>query len=150
VAALSASGLSSARFAFEGFLPAKPAARRGALTALLDEPRTLILYEAPHRLTALLEDVAELFGDREAALAKELTKRYQRFYRGTASELLEGMKEEIRGEWVVVIEASEGRGSSLSEADILALDIPKKAASKLISRITGENPKECYQRLLNS
>ena len=60
------------------------------------------------------------------------------------------MDKEIRGEWVVVIEASQGKSSSLSEQDILALDIPKKAASKLIAKITGENPKECYQRLLNT
>ncbi|MDD4884481.1 MAG: rRNA (cytidine-2'-O-)-methyltransferase, partial [Sulfuricurvum sp.] len=66
------------------------------------------------------------------------------------SELAAKMENEIRGEWVVVIEASEGKGASLSETDILALDIPKKAASKLIAKITGENPKECYQRLLQS
>ena len=145
-----ASGFVETKMLFFGFLPHKGHDRSSALQEALFNGYTTVLYEAPTRLEKLLRELAAAAPDRQVFLAKELTKRYQRFYRGTASELLEGMKEEIRGEWVVVIEASEGRGSSLSEADILALDIPKKAASKLISRITGENPKECYQRLLNS
>ena len=77
-----------------------------------------------------------------------MTKKYQRFYQGKASELLAQFEGEIRGEWVVVIEASGACGARLNEQDILELDIPKKVASKLIAKITGENPKECYNRLL--
>ena len=145
-----ASGFVETKMLFFGFLPHKGHDRSSALQEALFNGYTTVLYEAPTRLEKLLREIAVAAPQRQVFLAKELTKKYQRFYRGSAGELLEEMKEEIRGEWVVVIEASEGRGSSLSEADILALDIPKKAASKLISRITGENPKECYTRLMKS
>ena len=145
-----ASGFVQTRMLFFGFLPHKGNDRSSALQEALYNGYTTVLYEAPTRLEKLLREIAAAVPGRQVFLAKEITKKYQRFSRGTAAELLEGMKEEIRGEWVVVIEASEGKGSSLSEADILALDIPKKAASKLIARLTGENPKECYTRLLKS
>ncbi|MBN2869807.1 MAG: 16S rRNA (cytidine(1402)-2'-O)-methyltransferase [Campylobacterales bacterium] len=145
-----ASGFVETKMLFFGFLPHKGNDRSSALQAALFHGYTTVLYEAPTRLEKLLHEIAVAAPERQVFLAKEITKKYQRFYRGSADALLREMKEEIRGEWVVVIEASEGRGSSLSEADILALDIPKKAASKLIARITGENPKECYQRLLNT
>lgn len=145
-----ASGFVETKMLFFGFLPHKGNDRSSALQEALFNGYTTVLYEAPTRLQKLLSEIAAAAPDRQVFLAKEITKKYQRFHRGRAAELSEEMKGEIRGEWVVVIEPSEGRGSSLSEADILALDIPKKAASKLIARITGENPKECYQRLLNT
>lgn len=145
-----ASGFVETKMLFFGFLPHKGNDRASALQEALFNGYTTVLYEAPTRLQKLLNEIASTAPERQVFLAKEITKKYQRFHRGRAAELLEEMKGEIRGEWVVVIEASEGKGSSLSESDILALDIPKKAASKLIARITGENPKECYQRLLNT
>lgn len=145
-----ASGFVETKMLFFGFLPHKGNDRSSALQEALFNGYTTVLYEAPTRLEKLLREIASAAPERQLFLAKELTKKYQRFYRGSAARLLEQMAEEIRGEWVVVIEASQGRGASLSEADILALDIPKKAASKLIAKITGENPKECYTRLLKS
>ncbi len=145
-----ASGFVQTKMLFFGFLPHKGNDRSSALQEALFNGYTTVLYEAPTRLEKLLRECASAVPERHLFLAKEITKKYQRFYRGTASQLLQEMHGEIRGEWVVVIEASEGKGSSLSEADILSLDIPKKAASKLIARLTGENPKECYTRLLKS
>jgi len=145
-----ASGFVQTKMLFFGFLPHKGHDRSAALQEALFNGYTTVVYEAPTRLEKLLSEIADAAPKRNVFLAKELTKKFQRYYRGTASELIKKMEKEIRGEWVVVIEASEGKGSSLSENDILALDIPKKAASKLIAKITGENPKECYQRLLQS
>lgn len=150
LSAFVASGFVQTKMLFLGFLPHKGHDRSSALQEALFNGYTTVLYESPKRLDKLLSEIAVAAPDRNVFLAKEITKKYQRFYHGTAAELAVQMEKEIRGEWVVVIEASEARGSSLSEQDILALDIPKKAASKLIAKITGENPKECYQRLLNS
>jgi len=149
LSAFVASGFVETKMLFFGFLPHKGNDRSSALQEALFNGYTTILYESPKRLDKLLSELSIAVPERQIFLAKEITKRYQHFYRGTASELIPQMEKEIRGEWVVVIEASETKGSSLSEQDILSLDIPKKAASKLIAKITGENPKECYQRLLN-
>jgi 16S rRNA (cytidine1402-2'-O)-methyltransferase len=87
---------------------------------------------------------------RKIFLAKELTKRYQKYYFGTADEVKQKVDVNLRGEWVVVIEAKEAQNSSaISQNDILELDLPKKVQAKLISKITGENTKACYERLLN-
>jgi 16S rRNA (cytidine1402-2'-O)-methyltransferase len=145
-----ASGFVETKMLFFGFLPHKGNDRASALQEALFNGYTTILYESPKRLDKLLSELSVAVPERRIFLAKELTKRYQRFYRGVASELIPQMEKEIRGEWVVVIEASETKGSSLNEQDILTLDIPKKAASKLIAKITGENPKECYTRLMKS
>lgn len=149
LSAFVASGFIETKMLFLGFLPHKGNDRSSALQEALFNGYTTVLYESPKRLEKLLKEIEITAQERRIFLAKELTKKYQCFYHGTARELLLKMENEIRGEWVVVIEASVRRGSSLSEQDILALDIPKKAASKLIAKITGENPKECYTRLLN-
>jgi 16S rRNA (cytidine1402-2'-O)-methyltransferase len=150
LSAFVASGFIQTKMLFFGFLPHKGNDRSSALQEALFNGYTTVLYESPKRLDKLLAEIAIATPDRKVFLAKEITKKFQRFHHGVASDLAKQMEKEIRGEWVVVIEASEGKSASLSEQDILALDIPKKAASKLISKITGENPKECYQRLLNS
>src|SRR5665213_4489604 len=88
-AALSIAGLPTDRFVFEGFLPARAAARRAALARLVAEPRTLIFFEAPHRIAATLEELAVLFGaQRHAVIARELTKLHEAVYRGTLAELI--------------------------------------------------------------
>ena len=86
--------------------------------------------------------------ERRLFLAKELTKKYQTYLHGTASEIKEQFSGQIKGERVVVIEAGEAHHSTMSERDILAFDLPKKVASKLIAKITGESPKAWYQRML--
>ena len=104
VAALSASGLPTDRFAFEGFLPQKGEKRRRRLEALLEEERTVVLYESPHRAARLAAEVAALAPGRPVALARELTKLHEEFVRGTAQEVAEELgKRTVRGECVFLI-----------------------------------------------
>ena len=107
IAALSIAGLATDRFVFEGFLPAKATARRAALGTLAHETRTLVFYEAPHRLEAALQDLATVFGaEREAAVAREITKRFEHVYRGTLAALARQCATDAnmtRGEIVLVV-----------------------------------------------
>ncbi|RUM63086.1 MAG: 16S rRNA (cytidine(1402)-2'-O)-methyltransferase [Sulfurimonas sp.] len=145
-----ASGFVETQMLFFGFLPHKGNGRKTALLQALYNGFTTVLYEAPHRLHKLLQEIALEDADRNIFVAKELSKRYQHFYKGVATDILDALHLHVKGEWVVVIESAPARYSSISEADILALSISKKAASKLISKITGENPKQCYARLIES
>jgi 16S rRNA (cytidine1402-2'-O)-methyltransferase len=103
VAALVLSGLPVHSFTFRGFAPRKGGRRKNFLETDKKSPHTLIFYESPHRLRAFLQDAIEIFGDRPAALAKELTKIYESVKRGLLSELLENLDENLKGEYVVVI-----------------------------------------------
>lgn len=105
VAALSVSGLPTESFLFYGFLPSKAAARRKWLTSLKERPETLVFYESPRRLSSLLDDAAQILGERRVVVAREMTKVYEEVYRGTISEVLEQMgKEEVKGEVTVILE----------------------------------------------
>ncbi len=146
--AYAASGFVETRMLFFGFLPHKGGDRSKALQQALHNGYTTVLYESPHRLGKLLDELLLEIPDRRLFLAKELTKKFQRYLSGQAYEIIEQLAGNFRGEWVVVIEAGEMRQSSISEREILAFDLPKKTAAKLISKITGENPKACYQRLI--
>ena len=102
--ALLSSGLPTSSFTFKGFPPRKPGVRRRFLTQDKDQPHTLIFYESPFRVAALLRDALEVYGDRRAAVCIELTKKFEKTHRGTLGELLELFKEAtIRGEVTVVI-----------------------------------------------
>ncbi len=145
-----ASGFVNTQMLFFGFLAHKGKERATALQGALHNGFTTVLYEAPHRLEKLMKELASEVPERRVFMAKELTKKYQNYFHAKASELPNLIdKSLIKGEWVVVIEAGASRDSSLSEKDVLSLDIPKKSAAKLISKITGENTKACYQRLLD-
>ena len=145
-----ASGFEQTKMLFLGFLDHKGSSRESGLQNALYNSYTTILYESPHRIEKLLKEIDAMESQREIFLAKELTKRYQTFFRGTAKEALEHFSGNFRGEWVVVISAAKAQAhSAISQKDILALDLPKKVQAKLISKITGENTKECYQRLLD-
>jgi 16S rRNA (cytidine1402-2'-O)-methyltransferase len=144
-----ASGFCQTQLLFFGFLDHKGSSRSEGLQQALHNGYTTVLYESPHRLEKLLLELDKEATEREIFLCKELTKKYQRYLRGTASEILKNLDGNFRGEWVVVIKASAAQNSSaVSENDILALDLPKKVQAKLISKITGENTKVIYQRLL--
>jgi 16S rRNA (cytidine1402-2'-O)-methyltransferase len=106
VAALSASGLPTDSFLFVGFPQRKTSRRTRQLQALADEPRTLIFYESPRRLVALIEELAGVFGDRRAVLAREVTKRYEEFLRGSVVELKNRLRRrpEIKGECTLLVE----------------------------------------------
>jgi 16S rRNA (cytidine1402-2'-O)-methyltransferase len=154
-----ASGFTQTQMLFFGFLPHKGKERKEALLKALYNGFTTVLYEAPHRLLKTLDEIDVEDSSRKVFAAKELTKKYQSYFVGTASELKEQLYEKflkgnkgasIKGEWVLVVEAAQARHSTIGEQDILALDLPKKAAAKLISKVTGENTKACYERLMKT
>ena len=161
IAALSIAGLPTERFAFEGFLPAKTGARREVLGRLVDEPRTLVFYEAPHRLVETLRDLAETFGEeREAAVARELTKRFETTYRGTLAELARRSTSDVdmtRGELVVLVagapapsDAAVAQASREAERVLRALlaELPVSQAARLAAELTGRSRSELYTRAL--
>lgn len=149
--AYAASGFEEGKFLFYAFLPHKGKERTIALAEAMDNGFNTVLYESPHRLEKLLEEIAAVDGERELFLAKELTKKYQRYYRGSAKELDERLKNEtIRGEWVVVISAKKSLEKSLSFSEVLALDLPPKPKAKLLSMLSGKSVKEWYQELIKT
>ena len=157
IAALSISGLPSDRFAFEGFLPARPLARRRTLESLASETRTLVFYEAPHRVQEMLDDLARsLGGDRPAAVAREITKRFETTYRGTLAELARRAASDAdmnRGELVIVVQgAPEAAAHDSADADRLLRELleelPVSQAARLAAKLTGQPRKNLYDRAL--
>ncbi|WP_457594535.1 16S rRNA (cytidine(1402)-2'-O)-methyltransferase [Hydrogenimonas sp.] len=149
--AYAASGFLEGKFLFYGFLPHKGRERESELRRLLDEPWPVILYEAPHRMERLLDEVAAADPQRLLFAAKEITKRHERFFKGRAEELRSAITGSLlKGEWVVVLAAGSGaeESGSLSLLDIEALDLPPKQKAKLLAKATGESVKACYERLL--
>ncbi|KIM03705.1 MAG: 16S rRNA methyltransferase [Sulfurovum sp. AS07-7] len=145
-----ASGFNEGGFVFLGFLPHRGKERSAKLKVSLEQDFVTILYEAPHRLLKLLEELSILAPDREIFLAKELTKKYQKYYKNRASVLFEEFKSEnIRGEWVVIIEPKPKSDKTLSLEEIIAFDISPKEKAKLLSEISGKSPKECYSEIMN-
>ena len=119
--ALALSGLPTDRFCFEGFLPRRPGERRRALAALRDERRTLVLFEAPHRLAATLADAAEILGpDRPAAACREMTKTYEEVRRGPLAELAAWAAEGVRGEITLVVGGAPRRAVEADPAELAA------------------------------
>ena len=146
-----ASGFIETQMLFFGFLDHKGNSREQQLQEAMYNGYTTILYESPHRLEKLLREIDKVDVKRELFVAKELTKKYQKYLHATASEILTQLDGNFKGEWVVVIRAGAAHAASaVSQKDILALDLPKKVQAKLISKITGENTKACYQRLLEN
>ncbi|WP_188985471.1 16S rRNA (cytidine(1402)-2'-O)-methyltransferase [Pseudomonas matsuisoli] len=160
IAALSAAGLPSDRFAFEGFLPAKEAARKARLALIKEEVRTLIFYEAPHRVLATVADLANVFGgDRAAVLARELTKSFETLKSLPLSELrawIENDTNQQRGEcvllvggWVAPVGEDAVDGNAERVLDILLAELPVKQAAVLAAEITGVRKNLLYQRALS-
>lgn len=156
IAALSAAGLPSDRFIFEGFLPAKAAGRRARLEQVREEPRTLIFYEAPHRILESLEDMRDVFGgERPALLARELTKTFETLQGLPLAELCQWVaadSNQQRGECVVLVagwQAPEGEEAVSAEAlrvlDLLMTEMPLKRAAALAAEITGVRKNLLYQ-----
>jgi len=156
IAALSASGLPCDRFSFEGFPPAKQKARQSQFEALLKDTRTLIFYESPHRITASLADMRDIFGgDRQIVFARELTKTFETFLSGTLDEICVKVAEDDnqrRGEIVVMVRGAqeEEKREALDEATektmrILMQELSVKQAAALASKLTGEKKNRLYQ-----
>jgi 16S rRNA (cytidine1402-2'-O)-methyltransferase len=149
--AYAASGFEEGKFLFYAFLPHKGKERTTALLEAMNNGYNTVLYEAPHRLEKLLKEITLLDENRELFLAKEISKKYQTYYRGTAKELDEKFKElTIRGEWVVVISARKTTEKSLSFAEVLMLDLPPKPKAKLLAQLSDRSVKEWYQELIGN
>ena len=158
VCALSVSGLPTDRFVFEGFPPARRTARRRRLEALRREPRTLVFYEAPHRVEDTLADLSEVFGGtRDAVLAKELTKRHERVRGGTLDELRAWLRmraEHVRGEFVILVAGAreEDSGPPPDEVRVLLAelmkDLPVKRAVEIARRLTRRDRNVLYRLAL--
>lgn len=155
--ALSVAGLPTDRFVFEGFLPAKAGLRRRRLRELAEEPRTLVLYEAPHRVLHTLEDLAAIFGEqRQAVLARELTKAFETVRSGTLAELVAWVgqdRDQQRGELVILLHgAAPGAEEAAVEGKrvlrILLAELPVRQAASLAAQITGAGRNELYQLAL--
>ncbi len=146
IAALSIAGLPTDRFVFEGFLPSKQVARAKRLQALQDESRTLVFYESSHRIVACLADmVATLGGERQAVLARELTKTFETSRGGSLQELHDWLladDNQQRGEFVIMVHGRSGQPDSIDAADrhvleVLLQELPLKQAAALAAKITG-------------
>ncbi len=162
IAALSIGALPTDRFCFEGFLPARGAARKLRLKSLEAEPRTLVFYESPHRVRETLEDCVTVFGGtRAAAVVREATKLHETTYRGSLRELLDQSSTDAdfsRGEIVLVVAgaaqaaAADGDLEAKSRLDkvlvALLAELPLKQAARLAARITGARDNETYKRAL--
>ncbi|MBN8430782.1 16S rRNA (cytidine(1402)-2'-O)-methyltransferase [Microbulbifer salipaludis] len=154
VAALSAAGLPSDRFTFEGFLPAKALAREKALRGLEKETRTMVFYEAPHRVLDTLDTMRQVFGNaREAVIARELTKAFETIHLLPLAELVEWVRADSnqqRGEIALLVRgADEGQSAELdAEAErvmrLLLAELPPKRAAAVAAEITGVNKKLLY------
>ncbi len=157
IAAVAAGGLPCDRFVFEGFLPVKGKARQARIEALKTEPRTAVLYESPHRIIKTLTDLqAALGSDRAVTLARELTKRYEEFWRGTIGEALAHYETAVpKGEFTVAIAPTPKSNETLSEAEIMAelkgliaQGMSKSEASRAIAQRTHLSKRDIYQRSL--
>jgi 16S rRNA (cytidine1402-2'-O)-methyltransferase len=162
IAALSIGALPTDRFCFEGFLPARGAARRLRLKSLAEEPRTLVIYESPHRVRETLEDCVTAFGEaRAAVIVREATKLHETTYRGSLLDLWNTSKSDAdvaRGEIVLLIggapQASALGDDSDSKAGLdkvlvaLLAELPLKQAARLAAQITGARDNEAYKRAL--
>ena len=147
--AYAASGLEAGKFIFYAFLPHKGKERITALSEVMNHRYHTVLYESPHRLEKLLDEIEAIDESRELFLAKEISKRYQNYYRGSAKVLNETLKSlTIRGEWVVIISAKEAKEKSLSFNEILHLDLPPKPKAKLLAQLSDKSVKEWYEVLI--
>jgi 16S rRNA (cytidine1402-2'-O)-methyltransferase len=162
IAALSIGALPTDRFCFEGFLPARGAARRATLKSLEREPRTLVIYESPHRVRETLEDCVTAFGAaRAASVVREATKLHETVYRGTLQSLLDQSRTDAdfsRGEIVLLVggaphsesadEDSAARAHLDTVLSALMAELPLKQAARLAAQITGARDNEAYKRAL--
>lgn len=156
ITALSAAGLPTSKFIFEGYLPAKTEARKKCLQELISESRTLVFYEAPHRIVETLQAMEEVFGmERRATIGRELTKQFEQIVRDSFAKINEKLKSEeikIKGEFVVIVEGAKETNVMDKEVlrinQILSEKLSPKDAAGLTAKITGRKKNEVYQLTL--
>ena len=156
VSALGVSGLPSGRFAFEGFLPRKPGERAQRVADLTDERRTMIFYVSPHRIEAYLSEMAEAWGDRPAALVRELTKMFEEVRRGSLSELLEGVRADPpKGEIVLLVSGSSDRPRTFQPEELaararelMAEGVERKEAMSRVALEAGVQRRQVFDSLV--
>lgn len=158
IAALSASGMPSDRFSFEGFLPHKSSARIKKFEGLVKESRTLIFYESPHRIVETLADMAEVFGsEREVVMARELTKTYETFLFGSLASVHQQVTDDLnqqKGEIVLILRGADEAELSPDNDEkdrilkLLMDELPLKQAAALAAKVTGGQKNALYQRAL--
>ncbi|MCC2593628.1 16S rRNA (cytidine(1402)-2'-O)-methyltransferase [Tessaracoccus sp. OS52] len=152
--ALAVSGLPTDRFCFEGFLPRKEGQRRSRLDSLRAEERTMVFFEAPHRLAEFLATAAAALGaDRAAVVCRELTKPFEEVVRGSLAELAEWAADGVRGEVTVVVAGAAAREASLEDAlELVSARVADgdklSAAVRIVAEVTGANRKELYEAAL--
>ncbi|GLZ10120.1 ribosomal RNA small subunit methyltransferase I [Actinomadura sp. NBRC 104425] len=154
--ALVVSGLPTDRFCFEGFAPRRPGERARRLAALAAEPRTMVFFEAPHRLAATLEAMAEAFGaDRPAAVCRELTKTFEEVRRGTLGELAAWAADGVRGEITLVVGGTPEPDGTADPADLAAevaareaAGTPRKQAIGEVAKAAGVPRREVYDAVV--
>ncbi|MEH2068455.1 MAG: 16S rRNA (cytidine(1402)-2'-O)-methyltransferase [Nostoc sp.] len=158
ITALSAAGLPTDRFVFEGFLPAKSQQRREHLESLQTESRTLIFYESPHRLRDTLQDLAEVLGsDRQIVLGRELTKLYEEFWRGTTAEAIADYSQrEPQGEYTLVVAGILPSQPQLTQEELkaelkqlISQGISRSQASRQLAKVTSLPRRQLYQLALS-
>jgi len=149
--AFAMSGFNQKEFTFYGFLPHKAINRKDPLNSIMNSEYLTIVYESPHRIEQLLNEINNIDSSKEVFIVKELTKMHQNFLKGTIQDVLvEFGKIDSRGEWVVIINAKESKGGEqISLEDLNALQIPPKQKAKLIAKLSGKNIKEVYSSLIN-
>jgi 16S rRNA (cytidine1402-2'-O)-methyltransferase len=164
ISAISVSGIGTGRFVFEGFLPTGTADRKKRLQALAKEGRTVILYEAPHRLVKTLTDLYDNLGDRYICIARELTKKFEEQIRGSVSEMIDKfVKVKPRGEFVIVIEGKEEleergeievkrlRGEEVKKlmGDLIGEGVSKSRVVKILAKRLNVPKNQLYRETLN-
>ena len=154
IAALSIAGLASDRFLFEGFLPARQSARLKRLRSLVSEAVTMVFYESSHRICTSITDMEEIFGPgREAAICRELTKRFETVIRGSLAELsgrLEADPNQCKGEFVVLVAGNADIESSIDALELartLQAYLPSSQAARVAAKVTGTSRRKLYQAL---
>jgi len=162
ITALTLSGLSTRRFAFEAFLPSDKKERQAVLKELVDETRTIIMYEAPHRLVRTLQELSEMLGNRNITICRELTKKHETAFQTTLEEAVSYYEEnEPKGECVLVIEGrsrEELRQEEVAKWEEMTIEehmdyymnqgISKKDAMKMVAKDRGIGKRDVYQQLL--
>ena len=152
--ALALSGLPTDRFAFDGFVPRKAGQRTAYFESIAAEPRTVVLFESPHRLADTLAAVAEVLPERPLAVCRELTKKFEEVRRGTAAELLPWAQQGVKGEIVIVVGPGEAPAVDFAAAAarvqaLTASGVRLKEAAAEIAEATGHSRRDLYQAALS-